>query len=387
MGTRFGDRRASRSSGSTVSAYKVPTDAPESDGTYRLGHDHAGPRRGHGRRHDRASATTYADTATARARPRPARPRSSRAATRWRVPGAWSAMVAAIRNLGRPGIASMAISAVDAALWDLKAPAAGPAAGHAARGGPRRGARSTAAAGSRRTRSSSSQTQLGGWVAAGHPAGEDEDRPRSRRRPRPRPGRPRGDRARRRAVRRRQRRLQPQAGPGPGRAVRRAGRDLVRGAGLLRRPRRAAAAPRPGARPAWRSPPGEYGYDLSYFRRMLEAGAVDVLQADATRCGGITGFLRVGALCEAPVAAALGPLRPVAARPPGLRAAELPPPRILPRPRPDRAHALRRCPDAGRAARCGPTCPGPAWASNSSARTPPASPSEDLQNRRKDDDR
>ena len=64
---------------------------------------------------------------------------------------------------------------------------------------------------------------------------------------------------------------------------------------------------------------GEYGYDLFYFRRMLEAGAVDVLQADATRCGGITGFLRVGALCEARSHAAVGPLRPVAARPPGLR--------------------------------------------------------------------
>jgi L-alanine-DL-glutamate epimerase-like enolase superfamily enzyme len=44
---------------------------------------------------------------------------------------------------------------------------------------------------------------------------------------------------------------------------------------------------------------GEYGYNLWYFRRMLEAGAVDVLQADATRCAGITGFLRAGALCEA----------------------------------------------------------------------------------------
>src|SRR5262249_27045720 len=43
----------------------------------------------------------------------------------------------------------------------------------------------------------------------------------------------------------------------------------------------------------------EYGYDLFYFRRMLEAGAVDMLQADATRCLGITGFLRVGALCKA----------------------------------------------------------------------------------------
>ena len=44
---------------------------------------------------------------------------------------------------------------------------------------------------------------------------------------------------------------------------------------------------------------GEYGYDLWYFRRMLEAEAVDVLQADATRCAGITGFLQVGALCQA----------------------------------------------------------------------------------------
>ena len=44
---------------------------------------------------------------------------------------------------------------------------------------------------------------------------------------------------------------------------------------------------------------GEYGYDQFYFGRMLEAGAVDVLQADATRCGGITGYLRAGVLCEA----------------------------------------------------------------------------------------
>jgi L-alanine-DL-glutamate epimerase-like enolase superfamily enzyme len=44
---------------------------------------------------------------------------------------------------------------------------------------------------------------------------------------------------------------------------------------------------------------GEYGYETDYFRRMLEAGAVDVLQADATRCGGITGFLRAAALADA----------------------------------------------------------------------------------------
>jgi L-alanine-DL-glutamate epimerase-like enolase superfamily enzyme len=32
---------------------------------------------------------------------------------------------------------------------------------------------------------------------------------------------------------------------------------------------------------------------------MLDAGAIDVLQADATRCGGVSGFLQAAALCEA----------------------------------------------------------------------------------------
>jgi len=44
---------------------------------------------------------------------------------------------------------------------------------------------------------------------------------------------------------------------------------------------------------------GEYGYHLDYFRRMLQAEAVDVLQADVSRASGITGFLTVAALSEA----------------------------------------------------------------------------------------
>jgi len=44
---------------------------------------------------------------------------------------------------------------------------------------------------------------------------------------------------------------------------------------------------------------GEYGYEIFYFERMLSAGAVDVLQADITRCGGLTAFLQVAALSEA----------------------------------------------------------------------------------------
>jgi L-alanine-DL-glutamate epimerase-like enolase superfamily enzyme len=55
---------------------------------------------------------------------------------------------------------------------------------------------------------------------------------------------------------------------------------------------------------------GEYGYTAWYFRRMLDAQAVTVLQADATRCGGITGFLDVASLCWAdnvPLSSHCGP--------------------------------------------------------------------------------
>jgi L-alanine-DL-glutamate epimerase-like enolase superfamily enzyme len=53
------------------------------------------------------------------------------------------------------------------------------------------------------------------------------------------------------------------------------------------------------APPAMQIAAGEYGYNLPYFEEMISAGAVDVLQADATRCGGISSFLKVGHTCEA----------------------------------------------------------------------------------------
>ena len=44
---------------------------------------------------------------------------------------------------------------------------------------------------------------------------------------------------------------------------------------------------------------GEYGWTAMGLQKMIEAEAVDVLQADATRCGGGTGFLDAAALADA----------------------------------------------------------------------------------------
>jgi L-alanine-DL-glutamate epimerase-like enolase superfamily enzyme len=72
---------------------------------------------------------------------------------------------------------------------------------------------------------------------------------------------------------------------------------------------------------------GEYGTSGDYFRRMCAAGAVDCLQVDATRCGGYTGFLGAAAIADAfglPVSSHCAPNlhAPVCAAIPNLRHAE-----------------------------------------------------------------
>ena len=121
---------------------------------------------------------------------------------------------------------------------------------------------------------------------------------------------------------------------------------------------------------------GEYGYDACYFRRMLSAGAVDVLQADATRCAGMTGFLQAGALCEAFELPFSFHCAPAHARRGCLCRAVVLGGRIFFRSRPDRADVLRRSPPSrGRRARPG-SLPPRAWASNSNGPMPPATPSD-----------
>jgi L-alanine-DL-glutamate epimerase-like enolase superfamily enzyme len=102
----------------SVTPFVIPTATPESDGTFEwekttlvLVEAEAAGMRGLG--------YTYADTSTA-VLIKDLLAGVVRGRTAMDVAGAWDAMVRAVRNLGRPGIASMAIAAVDNALWDLK---------------------------------------------------------------------------------------------------------------------------------------------------------------------------------------------------------------------------------------------------------------------------
>jgi L-alanine-DL-glutamate epimerase-like enolase superfamily enzyme len=103
----------------SVSAFRIPTETPESDGTLEwrattlvVAEIAAGGKTGFG--------YTYADQATsALIRDHLQEVLVGRSA--FAIPECWRAMIHSIRNLGRPGIASMAISCVDIALWDLKA--------------------------------------------------------------------------------------------------------------------------------------------------------------------------------------------------------------------------------------------------------------------------
>jgi L-alanine-DL-glutamate epimerase-like enolase superfamily enzyme len=213
------------------------------------------------------------------------------------VPGCWMAMVESIRNLGRPGIASMAIAAVDSALWDLKARLLDVAL-VTLLGATRESAPIYGSGGFTSYSRQQLQKQLGDWVAEGIPRvkmkigrNPDEDTKRvAHAREAIGPDTElfvdaNGAYSRKEALA-----LATifAADSGVTWFEEPVSSDDLEGLHLIRN--RAPAGMDIAA--------GEYGYDLWYFRHMLEANAVDVLQADATRCAGITGFMRVAALCE-----------------------------------------------------------------------------------------
>lgn len=278
-----------------VTTYVVPTDGPESDGTYAWDKTTVVLVEARSGRH-RGLGYTYADRATAELVVDELYDEVVGGQV-MDVPAAFARMVHKVRNMGRAGVASMAISAVDAALWDLKARTLG--APLASLLGREREAVPIYGSGGFTSYTEARLTsQLAGWVEQGigrvkMKVGRD----------------PSADVARAKAVRR-------AIGDGP--------ELFVDANGAYDRKQALAFAERyaeigvtwfeepvssddlPGLRLLRDRAPGgmhvaagEYGYDLFYFERMVAAGAVDVLQADMTRCGGVSGFRDVGALCAA----------------------------------------------------------------------------------------
>jgi L-alanine-DL-glutamate epimerase-like enolase superfamily enzyme len=282
--------------GLSVDAYTVPTDAPEADGTFAwdattivVVHVEAGGERGIG--------YTYADLATARLIDEHLAG-VVHGADALAPQRAWWAMSDAVRNLGRPGISAMAISAVDIALWDLKArllelPLA-TLLGAVHEQVPVYGSGGFTSYSIDRL-----QRQLAAWVQAGiprvkmkigsHPQ-DDLERVVAAREAIGEDAAlfvdANGAYARKQALAQAERFYQRAAVSWFEEPV--SSEDLE-GLRLLRD--RGPAGMEIAA--------GEYGYEPAYFQRMLAAGAVDVAQADATRCGGVTGLLAVAALCQA----------------------------------------------------------------------------------------
>ncbi len=278
-----------------VAAYVIPTDAPESDGTFTW---------------DRTTLVvvqatsegitglgyTYADTAAAHLiRASLAAIVCGRRVTD--VESSYDAMMQGVRNLGRQGIAAAAISAVDVALWDLKARMLDlPLV--ALLGGARDRIAVYGSGGFTSYSIEELQLQLGGWVANGIGAvkmkiGRDATSDCERV-------------ARARDAIGPDAELYVDANGAYDRKLSVAQAEAFASHGVTWFEEPVSSDDLDGLRLVRDRVPagmeiaaGEYGYEPQYFRRMLAAGAVDVLQADATRCGGVTGFLRAGALADA----------------------------------------------------------------------------------------
>lgn len=278
-----------------VAAYCVPTDAPEADGTLKwkatemvLVHVHAGGEIGLG--YSYTAGVPAARLIKDKLEP------CLIGASAFDLPRLWSRMQRTLRNIGRPGLGMMTIAALDQALWDLKAKLLGISLS-ALWGQARFSVPLYGSGGFTSYTDGHLQSQLEDWLGQGFGAvkiklglGVDDDARRV-------------DAAQ--AVIGHTVELMVDAN---GAYDRRTALALIeelhpRGIAWLEEP--VSSDDLEGLR--WlrdRSPgglaiaAGEYGWDAIYFRQMLAAGAVDVLQADATRCG-FTGFLQAAHLCEA----------------------------------------------------------------------------------------
>jgi L-alanine-DL-glutamate epimerase-like enolase superfamily enzyme len=277
-----------------AAAFRVPTDGVEADGTLTwdstvivVVNAEAGGMTGIGYTYGAAEAASLINATLA-----PVLAETDI----WDIPWAHQNMRRQVRNMGASGIAATAISAVDVALWDLAARLLNLPLARLL-GMQRSAVPVYGSGGFTNYDDARLRVQLAGWVAKGCrwvkiKVGTDPDRDPDR------------IAAARGAI-------------GDGGLFIDANGALSRKQALDMAERGAVAGVRWFEEPIssddlaglrWlrdRMPAlievaaGEYAWNVDDVRRMLEAGAVDVQQADATRCGGITGFLAAGTLCEA----------------------------------------------------------------------------------------
>ena len=337
----------------TAEVYEIPTDQPEGDGTLAwsstamvvvTGRGGRGPRASGGPTPGREVKTVVAEEFAG----------DRRGAEAWTIPGPTRRCSGRVGISGSAGVVACAISAVDIALWDLKARLLELTARRAARSGPHPRSRSTGAGDSPPTTTARPVAQLEHWVErVAYPAGEDQDRrvvgtgPERDLHRVALTRRVVGDE--RRGVRRRQRGLPPKAG-GPARSAISSDHDVswfeepVCSDDLagLREVRDQCA-------PTWRR--GSTATRLPYFAQMIVAGAVDCVQVDVTRCGGYTDWLAVADLAAAHGLEVSGHCAPNLHAQVAVARTQPPPRGVLPRSSPDRVHAPRgrALPERGRA--------------------------------------
>jgi L-alanine-DL-glutamate epimerase-like enolase superfamily enzyme len=276
-----------------VSAYEVPTDEPEADGTLEwesttivIVEAYAADETGLGYTYGPAAAGKLVEEKLCD-----------------EVVGAdalapavvWERLGASLRNAGRPGIGAMALAAVDTALWDLKARLLGlplvevlPRAHDAV---PLYGSGGFCSYSLERLRE-----QLGAWAGDGFT--------RVKMKISREPGRdPERLDAAREAIGNGIELFVDSNGALDREQALEWAHRLRREWGVSWFEEPVSSADFEGLRLVRERGPaglevaaGEYGYVLADFRNLLEARAVDCLQADVTRCGGITGLLQVAGL-------------------------------------------------------------------------------------------
>jgi L-alanine-DL-glutamate epimerase-like enolase superfamily enzyme len=276
-----------------VSAYTVPTDEPESDGTAEWDSTtivvvelRAGGQTGLGYTYAPAAAgklveEKLADIVTGR--------------DAFATAEAWEAMAIGLRNAGRPGIGFCALSAVDLALWDAKArlfelPLVDLV------GRARDKARIYGSGGFTSYSHERLREQLGNWVEQGIPRVKIKVSRTPQRDPE------RLDAARETIGDATELYVDSNGALSRKQALWWAER-FAHEWGVTWYEEPVSSADFEGLRLLRDHSPGgleiaagEYAYVPADFRNLVANGCVDCLQADVTRCGGITGFLRAGAL-------------------------------------------------------------------------------------------